>query len=293
MSSDGALLYLLAKHFPQRLPRLPADVLDGLVRNVQQHNYNSLAAATTILALDAYATASGGGGAQRLGIEATLADGSRQRLQLPAGLFPKTAFPDTTRSLSFSSEGDLRAFYLVDESGFDRTPPTTAVTDSLEILRDYEDADGKPVTKVKLGDEVTVHVKFRAIGRASIDDAVLVDLLPGGFDLVVPTTTPAEEPYLFATPDGAARTPGLQQQSGCPCRWLVRRSPGFPDFADQREDRVVVYGRATDSIQEYSYRIKATNPGSYSVPAAYGASMYDAQVRARSVAGHIEVERNE
>ena len=293
MSSDGALLYLLAKHFPQRLPRLPADVLDGLVRNVQQHNYNSLAAATTILALDAYATASGGGAGQRLGIEATLADGSRQRLSLPAGLFPKTAFPDTTRSLSFSSEGDLRAFYLVDESGFDRTPPTTAVTNSLEILRDYEDADGKPVTKVKLGDEVTVHVKFRAIGRASIDDAVLVDLLPGGFDLVVPSTTPTEEPYLFATPDGAARTPGLQQQSGCPCRWLVRRSPGFPDFADQREDRVVVYGRATDSIQEYSYRIKATNPGSYSVPAAYGASMYDAQVRARSVAGHIEVERNE
>jgi uncharacterized protein YfaS (alpha-2-macroglobulin family) len=293
MSSDGTLLYLLAKHFPQRLPRLPADVLDGLVRNVQQHNYNSLAAANTILALDAYATATGSVAGQPLGIEATLADGSRQRLPLPAGLFPKAAFPETTRSLSFTSDGDLRAFYLVDESGFDRTPPTAAITESMEILRTYEDADGKPITKVKLGDEVTVHVKFRAIGRASIDDAVLVDLLPGGFDLVVPNTPPAEQPYLFATPEGAGRTPGMRQQSGCPCTWLVRRSPGFPDFADQREDRVVIYGRATDSIQEYSYRIKATNAGSYIVPAAYGASMYDAQVRARSVAGRIEVERNE
>src|SRR5690606_11119485 len=137
-----------AKHFPQRLPQLPADVLDGLVRNVQQQNYNSLAAATTILALDAYAAVTGDIAGQPMGVEATLANGNRQRLQLPAGLFPKAAFPETSRSLSFSSEGDLRAFYLVDESGFDRTPPTTAITQSLEIIREYQGSDGKPVTKV-------------------------------------------------------------------------------------------------------------------------------------------------
>ena len=66
MSSDGALLYLLAKHFPERLrasagrhARRPGQA------HAQAQNYNSLGAATTILALDAYATASGGtGGAE-------------------------------------------------------------------------------------------------------------------------------------------------------------------------------------------------------------------------------------
>jgi alpha-2-macroglobulin len=53
----------------------------------------------------------------------------------------------------------------------------------------------------------------------------------------------------------------------------------------------VLYGAATDQVQEFSYRIKATNAGSYIVPAAYGASMYDSKVRARSVAGRVTVEQ--
>ena len=54
---------------------------------------------------------------------------------------------------------------------------------------------------------------------------------------------------------------------------------------------MVVYGRATDQVQEFSYRIKATNAGSFIVPAAYGESMYDRKVRARSTGGRIIVER--
>ncbi|HYP78656.1 MAG TPA: hypothetical protein VEQ17_00090, partial [Steroidobacteraceae bacterium] len=293
MSRDGVLLYLLSRHFPQRLARLPAGVLEGVVRNVQAQNYSSLSAATTILALDAYATASTANGGQKLAIESTLADRSRQSLPLPAGLFPKVAFPAATRSLGFSSEGDLRAFYLVNEAGFDRTPPTEAIVQSLEVTRDFLGADGKPLTSVKLGEEATVRVRFRAVGRAGIDDAVFVDLLPGGFDLVVPSTPPAEQPLLSATTgEGAARSgEGRGRGTGCLCLWMATRPAAFPDFADLREDRVVIYGRATDSIQEYSYRIKATNVGSYIVPGAFGASMYEPQVRARSAAGRISVAR--
>jgi hypothetical protein len=297
MSRDGALLYLLAKHFPQRLPRLPANVLDELVKHIQAQDYNSLAAATTILALDAYATASTDGAAQKLSIEATLASNARQALTLPAGLFPKVAFPEGTKSLAFGNGGDLRTFYLVNESGFDRALPTQAITQSLEITREFTGADGKPATSVKLGEEVTVHVKFRAIGRAGIDDLVLVDLLPGGFDMVLPNAPPADQPVLSALPGRRQLSDEQLQQngrgSGCLCLWLVNRPAGFPDFADLREDRVVVYGRASDSIQEYSYRIKATNAGSYVVPGAFGMSMYDPQVRARGVAGRISVERKE
>jgi uncharacterized protein YfaS (alpha-2-macroglobulin family) len=273
-------------------------VLEDLVKHVQAQDYNSLAAATTVLALDAYATASNDNAGQKLAIEATLADKTRQALQLPAGVFPKVAFPEATRSLAFSSGGDLRAFYLVNESGFDRTPPTQAITQSLEITREFLGNDGKPLTSVKLGEEVTVHVKFRAIGRASIDDLVLVDLLPGGFDLVLPNAAPADQPVLSARPGRRQLSDDEIEEadegpSGCLCQWLLNRPPGFPDFADLREDRVVVYGRASDTIQEYSYRIKATNAGSYVVPAAFGMSMYEPQVRARSVAARIGVERKE
>jgi len=206
-------------------------------------------------------------------------------LPLPAGLFPKSAFAAGTRSLLFASDSPLRDYYLVNESGFDRAPATKALNQGLEITREFLDAGGKPVKKVKVGDEITVHLRFRAIDHASIDDAVLVDLLPGGFDVVVPSTAPEEQALLSS---GSSREDDVGR-SGCLCLWLITRPAAFPDFADLREDRVVLYGRATDQVQEFSYRIKATNAGSFMVPAAFGESMYDYTIRARSVADRMEV----
>ncbi len=292
MASDAMLLYLLARHFPNRLARLPDTVLDTLVTRVKNGDYDSLSAATTILALDAYATAVAADGAPKLAIEATLADKSVRPLSLPAGLFPKASFPAETRSLNFTSDAAVRSYYLVNQSGFDRTPPTQISSQGLEITREFLTADGKPADKVKVGDELIVHLKFRAIGRPLIEDAVLVDLLPGGFDLVVPNGPAPEQPLLAASPgsDSADGEDEAGGSRGCLCLWLVSRPPNFPDYADLREDRVILYGQATDKIQEFSYRIKATNAGSYVVPASYGESMYDPSIRARSAAGHLVVD---
>jgi uncharacterized protein YfaS (alpha-2-macroglobulin family) len=92
----------------------------------------------------------------------------------------------------------------------------------------------------------------------------LVDLLPGGFDLVVPQT-------------GAS--------SGCA---FCLAAPTLL-YADPREDRVVFYAMPGSDIQEIVYRVKATNLGRYTVPPAYGEAMYDRGVAARSAAGRIEV----
>src|SRR5262249_8369290 len=171
-------------------------------------------------------------------------------------------------------------------AGFDRTPPTEVITQGLEITREYLDAMGHAVSHVKMGGELTVHLRFRGIGRPRIDDAVLVGLLPGGFDLVVPSTPPTDAGMRTVSIGNPTPT-GYENDSGCICGFLVSRPPGFPDFADVREDRVILYGRTTDSVQEFSYRIKATNVGNYAVPSAYGESMYDSQVRARSLPARI------
>jgi uncharacterized protein YfaS (alpha-2-macroglobulin family) len=58
-----------------------------------------------------------------------------------------------------------------------------------------------------------------------------------------------------------------------------------PEYADIREDRVVIYGEANPDVGEFVYRIKATNAGKFIVPPAYGESMYDRTVQARSAGG--------
>ncbi len=306
MASDAMLLYLLAKHFPARLSRLPDSMLDTLVTRVTGSAYDSLSAATTILALDAYATATNAtasAGPPKLGIQANLADKSTRSLALPSGLFPAVDLSADTSSVNFTSDAEVRSFYLINQSGFDRSPITSVLTQGLEITREFLDGAGKAVDKVKVGEEVTVHIKFRAIDHELIDDAVLVDLLPGGFDLVVPNAPPPDAANLAASPtdpetrgaeqatadaDGVAAEEGAGNQ-GCICLFLASRPEGFPDFADLREDRVVLYGKATNQIQEFSYHIKATNAGTYTVPSAYGESMYSPLIHARSVAGKIVV----
>lgn len=300
MASDAMLLYLLARHFPSRLVRLPDSVLDTLVARVKAGAYDSLSAATTILALDAYATATANSGTSKLSVQVMLADKSTHGVTLPSGLFPTVDLLADTRSVSFASESEVRGYYLINQSGFDRSSVTTTLTKGLEITREFLNAAGTPVDKVKVGDEVTVHLKFRAIDRELIDDAVLVDLLPGGFDLVVPNAPPPDAASVAASPagspvaqggDGADQVEEPATHHGCACPFLVSRPDDFPDFADLREDRVVLYGKATHQIQEFSYRIKATNAGTYTVPAAYGESMYSPLIRARSASGRIVVER--
>jgi uncharacterized protein YfaS (alpha-2-macroglobulin family) len=58
-----------------------------------------------------------------------------------------------------------------------------------------------------------------------------------------------------------------------------------PQYADVREDRVVIYGSASGDVREFVYRIKATNAGRFIVPPAYGESMYDRRVQAQSAGG--------
>jgi uncharacterized protein YfaS (alpha-2-macroglobulin family) len=98
----------------------------------------------------------------------------------------------------------------------------------------------------------------------------LVDLLPGGFELVIPTASTEESSGACAFCSAGSTTPNI-------------------NYADPREDRVVFYGSLTSDVQEVIYRIKATNIGMYTIPPAYGEGMYDRSAVARSIAGKIEV----
>jgi uncharacterized protein YfaS (alpha-2-macroglobulin family) len=48
---------------------------------------------------------------------------------------------------------------------------------------------------------------------------------------------------------------------------------------------VVVYGTASTDVQEFIYRIKATNAGKFVIPPALIESLYDRSVQARAPGG--------
>ena len=263
---DAQVLYLLARHFTARSKGLPPAALTRFMAPLAAGSYNTVSSAWTVMALDAMARTLGAEALGRLSAVAVDARGAQSPLKLPDTLLPRAAIEAGTVRLKLGSDASLTTYYAVTQTGFDRTPPTQALTAGLEVLREYVGADGKPATRVKVGDELTVRLSLRGIALGKLpaftSSVALTDLLPGGF-----------EPVVSRDENGLANSV---------------TGPGM-DYADLREDRVVVYAAAGDSVQTYSYKVRATNVGEFTVPPAFAQSMYERERQARSLAGRITV----
>jgi hypothetical protein len=112
------------------------------------------------------------------------------------------------------------------------------------------------------GGEVTVRLRVRSVGREAVSNVAVVDLLPGGFE-VIRSSVPRQSSYWSA------------------------------DYVDIREDRVVFYGSFDSRVTELRYRAKLTAAGQFVVPPAYAGSMYDRSAHGRSVAGSFSVADSE
>ncbi len=288
MTRDAFVLYGLARHFPKRLTKLPPEVIQNLVERITANSYHSLSAGATLLALATYTNATQAVAAPQLSISEILRDKTVRALVLPQELMPKVDFSPQAAALRFSSGSDFNAYTLVDVAGFDRKPPTEAISQGFEIMREYTDGAGKPLATVKMGEQVDVHLKFRALQDRAVTNVALVDLLPGGFELVIPPQENVDTMYQ-ASPTAEEGSAGAF--NGWNCAFCAGRTPQSLSYADPREDRVVFYLSANREVQKIVYRIKATNAGKYTVPPAYGESMYDRGFVARSVGARIEVVR--
>ncbi len=310
---DAQLLYVLARHFPERLAGLPADAIEAIARPIAAGNFNTLSSAYAILALDAYAHAVGAS-AQRVdaALSELAADGKARPLALPAGLFPKVAFSSEAAKLRLASTGELPVFWQATLAGFDAALPKVAVKDQMEIFREYRDEDGKAATEAKLGQELEVHLRIRSLGGWHANVA-MVDLLPGGFEPVLEERAPAvaqDEASEDETPshersegdgeggdgEGEDLPPPEPSAQHEPQRSAfgafpigIGASTWAPEYADVREERVVLYGSVGPEAREFVYRIKATNRGAFTVPPAFAESMYDRTVKARGLPGRLEV----
>lgn len=282
---DAQTLFILSRHFPQRARALAPDVLLGLTQPWQEGRYNTLSSASLILALDAYVNTLGPVANAKLGMLALDAKGTAKPLVSTPGWVQHATLGTEVAKLRLTNASDLHAYYTVVESGFDRDLPATEIKQGMEILREYVDVQGQPVTRVKVGDEVLVRLRFRATQNKTVSNVALIDLLPGGFEPVIKdVANDVDDDNAEPSNEEKPRQENAQSRPGSAKDWS-------PDYADIREDRVVIYGHLGSDLNEYIYRIRATNTGTFVIPPAYAESMYERTLRARSMAGKITVEK--
>ncbi|MGA3328248.1 MAG: alpha-2-macroglobulin family protein, partial [Terriglobia bacterium] len=244
---DAQLLYLLARHFPDRINRVPSEALEGIGSAISGNRVSSLSAAYTLLALDAYAKAAAP--AVKLGI---VLGGQRQAST------SKVSVPVGIAKVQFTREGSLTAYYSLNESGFDRNPPTSEISQGLEVIHEFLDANSNVTTKVTVGQEFWVRLRVRTTSRDRLNQIAVVDLLPGGVE------------------------PTLDRQLGPGTDWA-------PTYVDKRDDRVVFYGDATKNAATYVYKVRATNAGVFQAPPAFAEGMYNRQITGQSQAAKLEI----
>jgi hypothetical protein len=277
---DSQLLYLLAKHFPKRLSALPPSVLEGIGRSVSGNRQSSLSAAYTLLALDAYASVAGASG--KLGISELGKDGREKVLPLPAGAMPKVNVSEAAAKVQFGKEGPLPAYYLLNESGFDRGVPPAEINRGIEIIHEFLDMKDTVITQAKVGQEFLVRLRLRATERDRLPQLALVDLLPGGVEAVLELRPQADSSAPGVDPIASTGVSALPIG-------LPEKSTWYPEHVDVRDDRLVLYGEVDRDAKTFVYRVRATNAGVFQAPPAFVEGMYDRTITGRGMASRLEI----
>jgi len=303
MSTDAEILYILAKHFPAQLAKYGPVLAKGLVNGINGNRYQTYASGTTLLALDAYAAIAAQEQGQYSVAEVTAA-GAVRPLTLPTTATAKLILKPDTAKLRVSNAGRLPTYGMLAEMGFPKKTPEAAQAHGIEVLRRIVDDRDTEVSQVEVGKEVTMEIRLRAIDRDAVTGVALVDLLPGGFEIVPPSQPlPEEQAMQQAVPEegenngesevveseGDGEAVADEGKGQCNCDWVTLGKETKIDFAEPREDRAVLYANATRSVQIFRYRVKAVTEGRFTVPPTYGEAMYDRAVYGYSTGSAIEV----
>lgn len=249
--ADALNVYLLHQQFPEAAKAISPKTYERLIAPIVEGTNNTLSSALTVLALEAAAQNTP---ASTIVFKQKIASGASSEFGAAQGWLHSGSFTADAKSLNIAKAGSGTVWYAMTEAGFDQSLAVKTANNGIEVSKVYLDAQGSPLARtLKIGEELTVSIKLRSIDSANHADIALIDLLPGGFEAIT---------------DGGIAS-------------AISSSGNSPAHQEVREDRVVIYTSASDSISEYRYRIKATNAGTFARPRSFASSMYERKVQAR------------
>ena len=261
LGMNSQYIAVIAREFPARLRKISADQFQNILKPIGDAEFNTLSSAYAVRALKTYSHAVTQNPPE-LSMTELHKDKTETRLVNGLKALLCADLSGKTSSVRFNSVQRLSgpgAFFQVVEAGFDRLVPNKPLQNGLEVYREVLGANNQAASRTKLGEQLHVRIHVRSLQREPLTNVAIVDLLPGGFEVVDPSIH-----------TGAGATPGV-------------------DYVDVREDRVVFFVTAPTNALELDYQIKSDNRGEFIVPPVFAQSMYERKVKGRGVGGKIIV----
>ncbi|MDR2099612.1 MAG: alpha-2-macroglobulin family protein [Campylobacteraceae bacterium] len=285
---NAASIYLISKHFPEKIKQIPPQAIENMMMMIRSGRYTTTSSSMSILALDSYSKGlSALAGNNKLFIEAKDSKAKAKIVAEMQEMLAKGSFDKDDTQIIFNNPSKFPAWYSVVLEGYDIAAPKEAVKKGLEVYREYTDESGNKIKQTKLGEKINVTVRVRSNSKEGVGNVAVVDLLPGGFEVVQQLAVSQNEEdsgdeHYDDDDEYDDDYDDDYEDSGYISPIMAYGSTWSTDYSDVREDRVIIYGTAYTDMRTFKYQIKSTNEGVYVIPPIYAEAMYDREVQALS-----------
>jgi uncharacterized protein YfaS (alpha-2-macroglobulin family) len=169
-------------------------------------------------------------------------------------------------SIEIVTKGKGRLYYFWEAEGISASGDYKEEDNYLKVRRRFYDRYGTPLTgnTFRQNELIIVGITLEKAYSGTVENVVLTDLLPAGFEIENPRTK---------------EIPGMD--------WI--KDGLTPTALDVRDDRIHFFVDATSGKQTYYYAARAVSPGNYKIGPVGADAMYNAEYHSYHGGGMIRV----
>jgi alpha-2-macroglobulin len=166
------------------------------------------------------------------------------------------------------TKGSGRLYYFWEVEGISARGVYKEEDSYLKIRKRFFDRYGRPISgnTFKQNDLIIVQLSLEKSYNTDIDNVVITDMLPAGFEIENPRTKDI---------------PGME--------WI--KDGEAPTSLDLRDDRINLFVDMHSMRQVYYYAVRAVSPGVYRMGPVSADAMYNGEYHSYNGAGTVKVER--
>ncbi|HEY4336048.1 MAG TPA: MG2 domain-containing protein [Puia sp.] len=173
---------------------------------------------------------------------------------------------NTLPKVDITTKGNGKLYYFWEAEGISATGAYKEEDNFLRVRKRFFDRYGRPITgnTFRQNDLVIVQLTLERTFSTDVDNVVITDMLPAGFEIENPRTK---------------ELPGMD--------WI--KDDRTPTALDIRDDRINLFVDLHSMRQTYYYAVRAVSPGVYHMGPVSADAMYNGEYHSYNGAGTIRV----
>ncbi|HXB09066.1 MAG TPA: MG2 domain-containing protein [Puia sp.] len=168
--------------------------------------------------------------------------------------------------VDIATHGNGKLYYFWEAEGISASGAYKEEDNYLRVRKRFYDRYGRPLTgnTFKQNDLIIVQLTLERTFSTDVDNIVITDMLPAGFEVENPRTK---------------ELPGMD--------WV--KGDDSPTALDVRDDRINLFVNLHEMRQTYYYAVRAVSPGVYHMGPVTADAMYNGEYHSYNGAGTIRV----